>query len=119
MGQARYEGGCQCGAVRFEVEADLDQTMTCNCSRCQKLGWIVTFASSTGFQLKSGEDNLADYQFSKKTIHHLFCKTCGIQPFARGTSPKDGREILPVNVRCLDGVDPATLHPRAMDGRSF
>ena len=24
-------GSCQCGAIAFQVEADLDQTVTCNC----------------------------------------------------------------------------------------
>ncbi len=119
MASAHYRGGCQCGAVRYEVDADLDSTVTCNCSRCHKLGWILTFASSSTFNLTSGEDRLTDYQFNKKTLHHLFCSICGIESFARGTSPKDGRELIAVNVRCLDGVDPASLHPKQLDGRSF
>jgi hypothetical protein len=44
MGSQSYSGGCQCGAVRFKVEADLGNTITCNCSRCQPLGMILTFA---------------------------------------------------------------------------
>jgi hypothetical protein len=29
----RYTGGCQCGAVRFEVETALEPLIECNCSR--------------------------------------------------------------------------------------
>ena len=34
MPMQHYHGGCQCGAVTYEVDADLDQAITCNCSRC-------------------------------------------------------------------------------------
>ena len=39
-----YNGGCQCGAVRYEVDTDLDKTITCNCSRCQRRGSVLSFA---------------------------------------------------------------------------
>jgi hypothetical protein len=100
------------------VQADLDGVMTCNCSRCSKLGAVLTFAPASAFTLLSGEDELQDYQFNKKVIHHLFCRTCGIESFARGRGP-DGAEMAAVNVRCLDDVDVATLHPKPVDGRSF
>jgi hypothetical protein len=118
MAVQSYEGGCHCGAVRYAVEADLDRSMTCNCSRCAKLGWILTFTPAEDFRLVSGEEAMTDYQFNKRTIHHLFCATCGIESFARGTAPK-GAEMVAVNIRCLDGVDPAVLDPKPVDGRSL
>jgi len=33
MSARHYTGSCQCGAVTYAVEVDLDQTRTCNCSR--------------------------------------------------------------------------------------
>lgn len=118
MTTAHYEGGCQCGAVRYEVDADLDNTIVCNCSRCQRLGFILTFASPSDFTLKSGADSLSSYRFARHMIDHLFCKTCGVQSFARGKRP-DGKELVAINARCLDGVEPASLSPKAVDGRSF
>lgn len=118
MPTRHYTGGCQCGAVRYEVDVDLDRTITCNCSRCQKLGALLTFAPASAFTLVSGEGATTDYQFNKKTIHHLFCATCGIESFARGAMP-DGTAMVAINARCLDGVDPAALSPQAVDGRSF
>jgi hypothetical protein len=70
------------------------------------------------FTLLSGEDHLADYQFNKKIVHHLFCSHCGVASFARGTGP-DGSAMIAVNVRCLDDVDPAALSPMPFDGRSL
>jgi len=118
MAERTYTGGCHCGKVRYEASLDLDQTMACNCSRCSKLGWILTFTPAEKFTLLSGENELTDYLFNKHAIHHLFCSTCGIESFARGKKP-DGTEMAAVNVRCLDGVDIGALKPTPVDGRSF
>jgi hypothetical protein len=113
-----YTGGCHCGKVRYEVTADLGRTMACNCSICSKTGAILTFTPAEQFKLLSGEDALADYQFNTKNIHHLFCSTCGIRSFGRGTAP-DGRAMVAVNARCLDGLDVETLTPEKFDGKSL
>jgi len=118
MSAKQYSGGCQCGAVRYDVTVDLDNTITCNCSRCGKLGSILAFAPPDAFKLQSGEGELTDYQFNTKAIHHLFCKVCGIQSFARGTTP-DGTSMIAINARCLDDIDPTTLSPTHVDGRNF
>ena len=111
-------GGCQCGAVRYEATVDLDKTFSCNCSRCGKLGSILTFTPAGTFKLTSSEDALTEYRFNKKAIQHLFCKVCGIQSFGRGVAP-DGREMVAVNARCLDGVEVDDLMPQKVDGRSY
>lgn len=114
----RYKGSCQCGAVTYETTVDLDRTAVCNCSRCSRLGWIVTFTDADAFELKSGDGNLSEYLFNHHVIHHLFCKTCGIESFARGMKP-DGTPTVAVNVRCLEGVDLAALTPMQFDGKSL
>jgi len=113
--EKHYHGGCQCGAVAFEVDVDTDQSITCNCSRCQKLGSVLAFAPRDKFVLHSGADNLTEYRFNKKEIAHLFCKTCGIQSFAYGRMP-DGTEIAAINVNSLTGIDPRALSPQAVNG---
>jgi hypothetical protein len=114
----KYTGGCQCGKVRYEAEIELGEAMACNCSRCGRLGSLFTFVPASDFTLKSGEDGLTDFQFNKHVIHHLFCSTCGIESFARGTGP-GGAEMVAINARCLDGVDIDTLSIKKVDGRSF
>lgn len=112
-------GGCQCGKVRYEVALDLDQpVISCNCSRCGRLGSLLSFAPANEFKLISGEGDMTEYQFNKHAIHHLFCATCGIQSFARGVNPKNGAEMAAVNVRCLDNIDVDVLKVHKMDGRS-
>jgi len=113
-----YQGGCHCGAVRFEASLDVGQAMACNCSICQKSGSVLAFAAADQFKLVAGADNLSDYQFNKRVIHHLFCRTCGVRSFARGVGP-GGQEMVAVNLRCLDGIDAAALNPKPFDGRSL
>lgn len=112
-----YHGGCQCGAVRYEVGIDLDKTITCNCSRCQRLGSVLAFASRVQFTLLSGEENLTEYLFNKHKIRHLFCKTCGIQSFSYAESP-DGTPMAAINANCLDGVEPRELSSHHFNGRA-
>lgn len=113
----KYSGSCQCGAVTFDVALDLSSTAVCNCSRCVRLGWIMSFTPATSFDLQSGADRLNQYTFNREVIHHQFCRVCGIEPFARAKGP-DGREMVAVNVRCLEGVDVDSLTPRKVDGKS-
>jgi len=117
MAVKTYKGSCHCGKVRYEVDMELGKVMQCNCSMCSRAGTLLTFVPAASFRLLSGEDALTDYQFNKHNIHHLFCSTCGIKSFAKGTGP-DGNEMRAINARCLEGVDPSTLDVLQHDGRS-
>jgi hypothetical protein len=113
-----YTGGCHCGEVRFEVTADLGSVVSCNCSICQKRGALWAFVAPEQFALRAGGDDVKDYQFGKKTTHHFFCPQCGVGAFSRGKAPS-GKEMVAVNVRCLDDLDIAALKPAPFDGRSL
>ncbi len=118
MAEAKtYTGGCHCGKVRFEVDLALGTVIECNCSICSKTGSLLAFVPTSQFRLLSGQDALTDYQFNKHVIHHLFCSSCGIRSFAKGKAP-DGSEMRAINVRCLEGVDLASLERMQFDGRS-
>ena len=72
-----------------------------------------------GFVLHSGEDNLTLYRFNTEMIDHLFCKTCGIESFARGSDGK-GNTMVMINVACLEDappIDRATI--KHWDGANF
>jgi len=58
------------------------------------------------------------HQFNKKMIHHLLCPDCGIESFARGRAP-EGKEMVAINVRCLEGVDVKSLPLTPIDGRNM
>jgi hypothetical protein len=105
--------------VRFEAELELDKLITCNCSICGKSGTILAFVPASSFVQTGGLDALTDYQFGKRSIHHAFCRHCGIKAFARGTA-RDGSAMVAVNVRCLDDIDVHDLSiSTKFDGRSL
>ena len=113
-----YTGGCHCGAVRYEVTADLAQVISCNCSICTKKGLLLTFVLGPAFKQLSGENDMKEYLFGKKRIHHQVCPTCGVEPFAHGVAP-GGKPVVAINVRCLEGVDIGSLTPKPFNGRDL
>ena len=111
-----YEGGCHCGRVRFRVTAGLDRVTECNCSICTKKGFLHLIVQPEQFELLSGKDDLATYQFNTNVARHTFCKVCGIHPFY---VPRSDPDKIDVNVRCLDGIDMSTVTVRPFDGRHW
>jgi hypothetical protein len=112
-----YEGSCHCGQVKYKANVDLSRIISCNCSICSRRGTLLAFTPASEFTLLSGDGNLADYQFGKRSIHHLFCKTCGVSSFSKGRMP-DGTEMRAINVRCLPEVDLGSLKITPYDGKS-
>ena len=114
-----YTGGCHCGKIRYEVDAELNSVIECNCSHCYQKGLLLSFVTPEQFRITTGsETELTDYQFNKKMIHHLFCPTCGVQSFAWGTN-KEGLKMYSVNVRCLDGVDAESYERTPFNGKDY
>lgn len=113
-----YKGSCHCGKVRYEVDLALGEAMQCNCSICSRAGYLLAFAPAEHMRLLSGESELTDYQFGKHAVHHLFCRTCGVRSFGRGKGP-GGKEMVAINLRCLEDVDANALPVKKVDGRSL
>jgi hypothetical protein len=113
-----YKGGCHCGKTTFDVDGEIDQVAECNCSICSKKGYLLWAVPRSSVHLHSPVSDLSIYTFNKHHIRHHFCPTCGAAPFGMGTDGK-GNEMAAINVRCLEGVDPAALKKVAFDGRSI
>jgi hypothetical protein len=120
MAMKTYQGGCHCGAVRFEADLDLGAgTHKCNCSICTKQRFWGALVKPASFRMVAGADALSDYLFASKSNHHLFCKHCGVRSFVRANIAALGGEIYAINVACLD-ADPRELAAapvRFYDGR--
>jgi hypothetical protein len=114
----KIQGGCHCGAVRFEADVDTSSAIECNCSYCSKGAPLLAFATADRFAVTAGEDSLTDYRFNKQVIAHLFCSRCGISAFGRGRGP-DGTEMAAINLRCVDGIDLDSVERRPFDGASL
>jgi hypothetical protein len=112
-----YRGSCHCGRIAFEVEGTIESALACNCSICQRKGSLLWFVPRDKFRLLTPEQNASTYTFNKNVIQHRFCPNCGIHPYAEGTDQK-GNRMAAINVRCLEGVDLASIPVTHFDGRS-
>jgi hypothetical protein len=115
----RYKGSCHCGNIAFEVEGDLTGAVACNCSICSRKGSLLWFVPRDNLRLSvRDEENIGTYTFNKHVIKHRFCKACGMHPFGEGTNP-NGTQMAAINIRCLQGVDIASVPVQHFDGRAM
>jgi hypothetical protein len=114
----QYRGSCHCGKVAYEVEGEIKEAYSCNCSLCTRRGSLLWFTPREKFRLLRGADDLTTYTFNKHVIQHRFCRTCGIQSFAWGKDPR-GNEMAAINLRCLEDFEFENLPVTKVDGRKF
>ena len=101
-----YHGSCHCGAIKFEVEADLSTVTRCTCSVCTKKGILLARVHPNKLQITEGEDRLKLYQFNKMVAKHYFCSNCGIYTHH---NPRSNPAMTGFNLGCLDDVDTFNL----------
>ena len=113
-----YHGSCHCGAVKFEVDAELSEITRCTCSMCSKKGGLFCYVPPDQFRLLQGEEDLTLYRFNTELAKHIFCKHCGIHAFGH---PRSTPDLYLVNVRCLDDFDLETeeYEVKLFDGRNW
>lgn len=109
----RYSGSCHCGAVRFEIEAQISELVTCDCSLCRKKNAVMTKVHESAFRLLAGENRLSLYKWNSQVAQHFFCSLCGIYTFHRKRAQPDHYSI---NAACLDDFDMASLPVRPTAG---
>jgi len=111
-----YHGACHCGAVTFEVDASSDvEVEDCNCSICNKTGFLHLIVPKEKFKLLTGDDSLTTYRFNTGVAEHKFCRHCGVKAIYIPRSNPDG---VDVNLRCLD-PQPRKVTIVAFDGRNW
>jgi hypothetical protein len=115
----KKQGGCHCKSVRYAVKIDLSkEAIECNCSHCQIKGLLLIFVPKDDFTLTQGEENLTEYRFNTNKIAHMFCKTCGVEPFAYG-GDNDGNAMAAINVRSIDDIDLSTVKRMPYAGKDI
>lgn len=79
------QGGCLCGAVRFEVDGPILSAGYCHCTHCQKRTGTGSSANcrvaQADFRLLSGAEKLSSYQH-RVGVPKLFCSECGSALFS-------------------------------------
>ena len=112
-----HRGGCHCGAVAFEVDAERpDRLLRCNCSICSLKGYLHWTVPGERFTLRTPRDALLTYTFNTGVARHYFCRTCGICSFY---VPRSDPDAVSVNAHCVEGLDPEVLPVESFDGRNW
>ncbi len=97
----KIDGGCHCGFITYEADADPDKAAICHCTDCQTLSGAPYRASvpaaPEGFRFLTGEP--ASYvkvaESGNKRVQ-TFCRNCGSPIYA--TAFGDPTAILNIRV---------------------
>jgi hypothetical protein len=99
-------GGCNCGAVRYEVTEPLVGAGYCHCKRCQRRTGTAASVNANpapgSFRITAGKDRLRSWKPSDGA-EKWFCGECGSAMFSSGPGDPDS---IGVRMGTFDG-DPA------------
>ena len=86
-------GGCNCGAVRFEVTAPLKLASYCHCKRCQRRSGAGAspsgFPVEGSFHITAGADDALRAWKPESGGTKYFCGICGSHIYADNPSHPD------------------------------
>jgi hypothetical protein len=75
-----FEGGCQCGKIRYRVDGAVQELSNCHCEMCRRMHGAAfgTYAGvkTTDFQWLGGESSVKAYASSPGVVR-TFCANCG------------------------------------------
>ncbi len=113
----KHSGSCHYGAVVIEVEAPYGiDVHECNCSMCERTGFLHLIASPQNFRLVQGKPSITTDTFNTGVAQHYFCKHCGCKPYYIPRSNPDG---FSVNLRCLDKTNFSKITIIPFDGQNW
>ncbi|QJF49883.1 GFA family protein [Roseobacter ponti] len=99
-------GSCLCGAVTYEISADVSQTGACHCGMCRKWSggvYLGVEVPDGGLQI-TGEDHLKTYA-SSPWAERVFCGTCGSSMWYRMTATGSHQGTYHLGFGTLDDTD--------------
>jgi hypothetical protein len=105
-----HQGGCHCGAVRYEVNGEPDHVALCHCEDCRRSAGapVVSFAAFKAQEFRLLQGVPVEYNSSGASIRS-FCGTCGSSLFYRNEEYLPG--LIDFHTATLD--DPNALPPTA------
>ena len=95
------KGSCQCGAVAYEIAAELRPVVACHCTQCRKTSghfWAATQVATK--DLKITNDAGLKWFRASETARRGFCKDCGSSLFWE----MDSEPFTSIGAGTLDGV---------------
>jgi hypothetical protein len=106
----KISGGCSCGTIRYETEADPVVMVNCHCRDCQRAGGSayapVVVLPAAAVKLTGAPRYFKTVGQAGKAIERGFCPTCGCQVMVKLERMPD---MLGVQAASLD--DPSTYKP--------
>lgn len=104
-------GQCNCGAVAFAIDADLEDVYVCHCSICRRFsganGAAVVVVDNSAFRWLRGEDQIAQWKKPGADWMASFCRTCG----SALPGPNDGtRTFVPAGLISEGGEKMKVAH---------
>jgi hypothetical protein len=109
---ASLAGGCQCGAVRYRLDAELGSASLCHCRMCQKAsgGPFMAFSSLTPASALIVTRGAISTFVSSDIAERGFCARCGTPLTYRFLST----DRISVTLGSLD--DPNSIEPQSQLG---
>ena len=104
---------CHCGAIKLEVNAELEGLRQCNCSTCARWGMYIWTVPSKAVRLASPGTGMGTYYWRFANEGYHWCQNCGT-PMYR-TWPHD---FITLNARCIDGIDIFDMEIEEFDGKT-
>jgi len=105
------QGGCACGAVRFEAQVDSDAAYLCHCRMCQRASGNVSLAMIGVEQAEVRWSQEPNWYRSSAIAERPFCATCGT---SLGFRYVDGTTKMDLTVAAFD--DPSRFRPTSHFG---
>jgi hypothetical protein len=104
--QASVTGGCQCGAVRYEITGPLRNPHICHCRMCQKAfgNLFAAFVSAKKSEIRWTRARPGVFK-SSSIVERGFCPSCGTPLFVADTD----REDVAVSIGSLDHPERISL----------
>jgi hypothetical protein len=104
-------GGCQCGALRYEIRAEPLTLYVCHCTECQRqsagaFGMSLMVPRPSFVYTRGTPRRFARTADSGRTIESDMCEACGVRPV---NHPMANDKVSIVKPGTLD--DTSWLHP--------
>ena len=99
------EGGCLCGAVRYEAQWPPLMVATCSCKNCQKQAGsalsIIAVLPRDGLKVDGELTTFTDHAESGNVVFRKFCPRCG-SPVITDTPAAADQGIIFIKAGTLD-----------------
>lgn len=101
--EGSIQGGCLCGAVRFELTRPPFSAGYCHCTRCQRrtgtASSISAFVDPSALRILQGEELIKGWRPPTDGADKCFCGECGAHLYSRSRD----RTRLGIRMAAIDG----------------